>query len=100
MDYASHNCQVMESSYLQQNKGNKILQNGWIKFKKYFLPLESIKAELIVTVHRHFNKYIVEKMTQQNKIKILFLSPYHAELTPVDLIWVQLKAYFSRNNLN
>jgi transposase len=53
-----------------------------------------LKAELLVLVKQHkhkFERYVVDELAAQEGKTVLRLPPYHCELNPIELIWLQIK---------
>ncbi|KAF2899539.1 hypothetical protein ILUMI_06642 [Ignelater luminosus] len=60
-----------------------------------------VKAELLVPV-KHvpiFHQRGVDELAKETNKSVLRLPPYHCELNPIELTWLQTKGYVTRNNV-
>lgn len=74
---------------------------AWLSRKGISWLQDSVKAELLQTVHSVKHKYDIYKidcLAASLGHSVLRLPPYHCELNPIEMVWSQVKGYVAAQN--
>ena len=100
MDNASYHSRRLNK--MPTSKDTKIVIINWLNSNNIEFPKISTKIDLLKIVKLHSEKfpkiYSMDQMAELHGHRVLRLPPYHSELNPIELIWVQIKLFVAREN--
>ncbi|KAJ8932549.1 hypothetical protein NQ318_000701 [Aromia moschata] len=90
------------SEHIPTAGSRKIEMQQWLREKGIAFDDGAVKPELMSLIKQHrskYTQYVVDDMARRRGIIVLRLPPYHCELNPIQLIWVEVKGYIGRHNV-
>jgi hypothetical protein len=100
LDNASTHSRQYNKPPLQSDNKNKIKK--WLIFNKIKFSESAKKCDLLKLVKENVSvkQFTVDDIIFKSGHIPLRLPPYHCHLTPIELIWAQLKKIISKHNFN
>ncbi|XP_043259683.1 uncharacterized protein LOC122401547 [Colletes gigas] len=99
MDDAPYHSRKVEKIPTTATKIENI--KSWLISKNIQFDENLLKAELLAIVNTLRNKYdayVVDEIARRHNKIVLRLPPYHCELNPIELIWMEIKTYIASYN--
>ena len=100
MDNASYHCVQVDRPPTSGSTKADIQE--WLRRNDVPFSESARKGKCVALVKQQTRnskpKYVIDEMTSQAGHTVLRLPPYHSHLNPIEMIWVQIKRYVTKNN--
>jgi hypothetical protein len=94
--YHSHNSELLPTTAWRKEDIKQ-----WLLAKNMSFPDDSLKRELLQTMDSVWSEYtscFVDEMAKQRGVNVCRHPPYHCEVNPIELAWIQIKRHAAVHN--
>lgn len=99
VDNAKYHNSELDKAPTSKSKKDEMIE--WLEEKNIPYDRSMLKPQLYKLIQNHkaqFKKYVLDAELSKAGHSVLRLPPYHPDLTPIELIWAEVKDYVATHN--